>query len=67
MYGSAQHKATGKKISKTAKGLSWLQSMYYFLLIDDAQDGDSEHIIDTGNGNNNDVVNELCTAFAVFC
>lgn len=40
--------------------------MYYFLLIDDAQDGDSEHIIDTGNGNNNDVVIELCTAFAVF-
>lgn len=40
--------------------------MYYFLVTDDTQDGDSEHITPTGNGNHKDVVIELSTAFAVF-
>lgn len=43
-------------------GLSWLQSMYSFLVI-----GDVECIIETGTGNRIVIVIKLCITIAVFC
>lgn len=47
--------------------LSWLQPTHAFSATGNIPRRDSEHIIETGNGNHIGIVIELCMAIAVFC
>ena len=58
---------TSKRILPRAMGLSWFQPMYSFPVTGDAQHCDSEHIMETSDGNPTGIVIELCIAIAVFC
>ena len=48
-------------------GLSWLQPMYSFPAVVDAQYRDGEHIIEADNGNHIGIVIEQYIAIAMFC
>jgi len=48
-------------------GLSWHQLTHSFLVTGHAQHHDSEHIIETCDGNHIGIVIEMCTVFAIFC
>lgn len=60
-------KLNNKGISKRATGLSWLQPTYSFLATGDAQHHESEHILQTSNGDHTGIVFELYIAIAIFC